>query len=133
MRVAGGAVLAAVLTALAGAGRAQETTAGPTRVSPGASTRVWIMAAWDDKCQPLPAPRIDITGKPAKGTITFREGQSTTVKTSRSGTCLGSRVTGTGVYYTANAGSEGPDTFAIEARLATGEVAARTFHMMIAD
>ena len=112
--------------------RAQEPPA-PTRVAPGASTRVWIMAAFDEACQPLPAPQIAITAKPAKGTISFREGQSTTVKTSRAGTCIGARVTGTGVYYTANTGVEGPDTFTIEARLASGEVASRTFQMMIAD
>jgi hypothetical protein len=112
---------------------AQEPAAEPTRVSPGASTRVWIMAAWDDACKPLPAPRIDIVTKPAKGAVTFREGQATTVKSSKSGTCIGARVTGTGVYYTANSGAEGPDAFAIEARLPTGEAANRAFRMMIAD
>ena len=105
----------------------------PTRVSPGASTRVWIMAAFDDTCQPIAAPRIEIITKPAKGTIALREGQATTVKSSHSGTCIGARVTGTGIYYTANAGAEGPDTFAIEARLATGEVASHSFQMLIAD
>ena len=123
-------VLAVVAPALSGA---QEAAPEPTRVSPGASTRVWIMAAWDDKCQPLPAPRIAIVTTPAKGTVSFREGQSTTVKSSRAGTCLGARVTGTGVYYTANAHAEGTDAFAIEAKLSTGEMAARSFRMNIAD
>ena len=115
------------------AGVAQEVPAEPTRVSPGASTRVWIMAAWDDKCQPMAAPRIDIIAKPAKGSITFREDQPTTVKTSRSGTCIGAKVKGTGVYYTAGANAEGADTFTIEARLITGEIANRSFRMNIAD
>ena len=129
------AVLAALMWALLGGAAhvsAQETPA-PTRVSPGASTRVWIMAAFDDKCQPMAAPRIDIVIKPAKGAISLREGQATTVKSSRSGTCIGARLTGTGIYYTANAGAEGADTFAIEARLATGEVSSRSFQMLVAD
>jgi hypothetical protein len=111
----------------------QETPAEPSRVSPGASTRVWIMAAFDDKCLPMAAPQIEVTAKPAKGNVTFRSGQGTTVKTSKSGTCIGARVTGTGVYYTANADAEGPDVFAIEARLPTGEIATRRFHMTIGD
>ena len=127
------AVLLAAGLAAATNGLAQDTTTEPTRVSPGASTRVWIMAAWDDTCQQLPAPRIDVTTKPAKGAIGLREGQTTTVKSSRSGTCIGTRVTGTGVYYTANAGAEGADTFTIEARLASGETAMRTFRITIAD
>ena len=113
--------------------RAQEPPTEPTRVSPGASTRVWIMAAFDDKCLPMAAPKIDITVKPAKGSITFKEGQGTTVKSSRSGTCIGARVTGTGVYYTAPASGDGPDTFSIEARLPTGEVTTRSFKMNIAE
>ena len=126
-------VASAVLIAWPFAGLAQEAAPEPTRVSPGASTRVWIMAAWDDKCQPLGAPRIDVVTKPAKGTVTLREGQATTVKSSKSGTCIGARVTGTGVYYSANASAEGADTFAIEARLPTGEVASHGFRMIIAD
>ena len=112
---------------------AQEPSTEPTRVSPGASTRVWIMATFDDKCQPMAAPKIDITIQAAKGSVTFREGQSTTVKSSRSGTCIGARVTGTGVYYAAQQHAEGPDTFAIEARLPTGEIASRTFRMTIGE
>ena len=124
-------VLAVVAPALSGA---QEAAPEPTtRVSPGASTRVWIMAAWDDKCQPLAAPRIDVVTKPAKGTVSFREGQATTVRSSRAGTCIGARVTGTGIYYTANAHTEGADAFAIEANLVTGETTARSFRMNIAD
>lgn len=124
---------AAAFWCCAGDGWAQDLATEPTRVSPGASTRVWIMAAFDETCRAIAAPRIDITVRPAKGTVTFREGQSTTVKSSRSGTCLGARVTGTGVYYTAGATAEGADTFSIEARLPTGEIAARTFHLTISD
>ena len=112
---------------------AQDPPAEPTRVSAGASTRVWIMAAWDDKCQPLAAPHIDIVSRPAKGTVSFREGQSTTVKNSRNGTCIGARVTGTGIYYTAHPGTDGLDGFAIEAKLSTGETATRRFQLTIAD
>mgnify|MGYP001329996980 FL=1 len=125
--------LAVAAAASLGVASAQEPAAEPTRVSPGASTRVWIMAAFDDKCQAMTAPRIEITVQPAKGGVSLREGQSTTIKSSRSGTCIGARVTGTGVYYTAGASAAGPDTFSIEARLPTGEVAARTFRMNVSD
>ena len=118
---------------LMGGVAAQDTPTEPTRVSPGASTRVWIMAAFDDKCLPIAPPRIEITVKPAKGNVSFREGQVTTVKSSRSGTCIGARVTGTGVYYTANGQGDGADGFTIEARLPTGEIATRSFKMTITD
>ena len=91
------------------------------------------MAAFDEACRALAAPKVEITIMPAKGVVTFREGQMTTVKSSRSGTCIGARVAGTGVYYTANAGADGADTFTIEARLSTGEVATRSFQMNIAN
>ena len=112
---------------------AQEPPAEPTRVSPGASTRVWIMAAWDDNCRPLPAPKIEITAKPGKGTVSLQEGQSTTIRSSRSGTCSGVKVPGTGIYYTANPDADGPDSFSIEARLPSGEATNRSFNMSIAN
>jgi hypothetical protein len=112
---------------------AQDTPSGMTRVTPGATTRVFIMAAFDDACRSLAAPAIEITQAPKKGAVQFREGQSTTVQFSVSGKCTGSQVTGTGIYYAARADALGEDTFSMSARLASGEVATRTFRMFISE
>ncbi len=112
---------------------AQDTPSGMTRVTPGASSRVFIMAAFDDACQSMKAPVIEITQTPRKGSVEFREGQSTTVQYSVSGKCQGARVTGTGIYYIARADALGEDTFSISARLATGEVATRTFKLFLSE
>jgi hypothetical protein len=112
---------------------AQETPPGMTRVSPGKSTRVFVMAAFDDACKPIAAPSIQVTTPPRKGSVSFREGQTTTVMSSLSGKCIGERVQGTGVYYTASPDGTGEDAFEITARLATGAVTTRSFKMFISD
>ena len=112
---------------------AQEPPRGGTRVSPGGTTRVYVMAAFDKDCVSLPKPEIAITTPPAKGHVSLREGQTVVVQQSISGSCLGQRVTGTGVYYTAGADASGPDSFRISARLSTGEVTERTFQLRIED
>ncbi len=112
---------------------AQESPAAGTRVSPGGTTRVYVMAAFDKDCGSLPKPEIAITTPPAKGQVSLREGQTVVVQQSLSGSCLGQRVTGTGVYYTAGATAAGPDSFKITARLSTGEVTERTFQLRIED
>lgn len=113
--------------------RAQEAAKGATRVLPGGTTRVYVMAAFDKNCSALPAPSIAITTPPGKGRVTFREGQSITVQQSSAGTCVGQKVAGTGIYYTANDQASGPDTFSITARLSTGETASRTFNLNIQE
>ncbi len=125
--VLGGSILAASL------GGAQETPPGMSRVSPGASTRVFVMAAFDDACKEIAAPSIEIVKPPRKGSVSFRERQTTTIQSSLSGKCTGQRVTGTGIYYTARMDTAGEDAFSIAARLATGEVATRSFQMFISD
>ena len=122
-----------LLVALAGAALAQDIPPGHTRVSPGASTRVFVMAAFDKDCRSLPAPKIDITQAPAKGSVSFREKQTTTVQFSQGGTCNNARVEGTGIYYTARPDASGADTFSISARLGAGEPATRTFKLFITD
>ena len=120
--------------ALIGAQTVSAQEAGKaTRVSPGGTTRVYVMAAFDTACQPLTAPKIDITALPQKGKVSFREGQSITVQQSAAGTCIGQKVPGTGIYYTANEQASGPDTFTISARLSTGETATRTFQLIIQE
>lgn len=103
------------------------------RAVPERPTRVFIMAAFDDDCRSLPAPAIEISVAPKMGAVQLREGQSTTVQYSLSGKCVGTRVTGTGIYYAARGDASGEDTFTITARSANGEVATRTFRMFVSD
>lgn len=128
---AAGAICLAV--PMATSAQSPETPPGMSRVSPGKSTRVYVMAAFDDQCKSVAAPQIAVTAAPVKGSVSFREGQTTTVQSSLTGKCIGQRVTGTGVYYTAKETASGEDGFSIEARLTTGEVASRSFKMFISD
>jgi hypothetical protein len=93
---------------------------------------VFIMAGFGDKCESLPAPAITVTQQPIKGSVTFEPGQETAINTSASGTCIGQRVKGTGIYYTARQGETGTDTFAVEAALG-GSVTQRTFSVQIVE
>jgi len=98
----------------------------------GRRARVFVMAGFGTQCESLAAPAITITAPPAKGTVAFEAGQETVVNTSASGTCIGQKVTGTGIYYTARAGESGSDTFTIEAELG-GDVTQRTFSVEIVE
>lgn len=107
-----------------------------TRSSPvvvGRPARVFIFASFGKSCEPVAAPQIVISTPPAKGDITFQPGQETTIQYSLSGNCIGQKATGTGVYYTARAGSTGTDSFVLQATLASGEVATRSFEVKIAE
>ena len=112
------------------AGAAQERGA---KVVPERPARVFIMAGFDTACKSLAPVQITVDRPPAKGIVTLREGQETTVQYSLSGTCIGTRVKGTGIYYTAKAGATGTDSFAVTARVGSGELATRTFTVSIAD
>lgn len=90
------------------------------------------MAGFGEKCESLPAPAIKVTQPPAKGSVSFEPGQETTINTSASGSCIGQRVLGTGIYYTARPGETGADTFSIEATLG-GSATQRTFSVQIVD
>ncbi|MDQ8697304.1 hypothetical protein [Hyphomicrobium sp. LHD-15] len=96
----------------------------------GRRARVFVMAGFGTNCESLPAPNIIITAPPAKGSVTFEPGQETTITTSASGTCIGQRVAGTGIYYTARATETGPDSFSIQAELG-GDITRRTFSVDI--
>jgi len=104
-----------------------------TPVVPGRPARVFIFAGFGTHCEPVAAPQITITQPPAKGDVSFVPGQETTIQYSAQGTCIGQKTQGTGIYYTARAGQEGADRFSIAAKLGTGETAARTFEVRIAE
>ena len=114
----------------------QPTTGAATRSSPvvvGRPARVFVFAGVGKNCEPVAAPAIVITSPPAKGDVSFKPGQQTTIAASAQGTCTGKTSTGTGIYYTARAGSNGTDRFSVQATLASGEISLRTFEVRIEE
>lgn len=100
---------------------------------PGRPGRIFIFAGFDTGCRPLAPPELSVSKPPAQGDVSFRPGQATTVAASASGNCTGQKATGTGVYYTARAGSAGADSFSVTARMPTGETMTRDFTVRIAN
>jgi hypothetical protein len=126
------ALLSAVLMSSAlAAGEALAQERG-TKVVPERPARVFVMAGFDAACKSVDPVKITITAQPAQGQVTLRPGQETTVQYSASGKCIGTRVVGTGIYYTARADAAGADTFAIAAQIGSGEPVTRTFELRIA-
>lgn len=123
----------AVWLCLSAVAAAQEVAVRGTKVVPERPARVFVMAAFDDACRQVAAAALTIDKPPAKGQISFRENQPTTVMYSVSGKCIGTKLTGTGIYYTAAKGAAGTDTFTVSAKLGSGETATRTFNVTIAD
>lgn len=104
-----------------------------TPVSAERPARLYVYAAFMEKdCSPIGA-NVTIATPPSKGTVTFRENQETVIQSSLSGKCIGQRVTGTGVYYTAQKGQDGADTFTVTATSPNGEPVTRTFQVRIVD
>ena len=102
-------------------------------VVPGRPGRVFVFAALDAACGSLPEPELVVTRLPAKGEVSFRPGQVTKIAASANGTCKDAQAAGTGVYYTAKAGTSGTDTFSVTAKLASGETMTRDFSVKIAE
>jgi hypothetical protein len=110
--------------------------AGPTRGRPvvaGRPARMYIFAGFKEKdCSPVQA-NLSLAQQPAKGTVEFRPGQTTTIMQSGSGKCIGTKLPGIGVYYTAAEGQTGTDRFVVSATTPTGEVSSKTFDLKIAQ
>ena len=104
-----------------------------TPVVAGRPSRVFVFAGFGKNCEGVAEPQITITAPPTKGDVSLQPGQETTIMSSAQGTCIGQKARGTGVYYTARAGSEGSDRFTVSAKLATGEASTRTFDVRIAE
>ncbi len=102
-------------------------------IVPGRAARVFIFAGVDKDCTSLPEPALTVMKPPAKGDVSFRPGQTTKLAATASGTCIGTKATGTGVYYTAREGTSGADSFTVTARLASGETMTRDFSVHIAE
>lgn len=92
---------------------------------------MYVFAGFKEKtCEPVEA-NLTLTQKPTQGTVEFRKNQTTTITQSASGKCLGTKMTGTGVYYTANDDAFGPDRFAVEAKTDSGPTSTKTFALKI--
>lgn len=102
-------------------------------VVPGRPGRVFIFAGFAADCAPLPPPELSVSRQPTQGDVSFKPGQKTTIVASASNSCKGTKAEGTGVYYTARAGSAGSDEFTVTARMPTGETMTRTFRVSIAQ
>jgi len=95
--------------------------------------RIYIWAGFDEKnCQVL-TPKITISQQPSKGVVNFRENQMTIIKHSNSGKCLGQKLPGTGIYYTARKGQTGSDHFSLTASTSKGHSATRSFQIRIVE
>jgi hypothetical protein len=119
-----------------GALPAGNKAAAPVRGTPVVAdrpARVFVWAGFKEKdCSPVPAT-VTVAKQPGKGTVSFRDNQTTTVQYSQSGKCIGQRMQGTGVYYTAGKGKEGVDTFSVTATTPTGQTLSRSFQVRIVD
>jgi hypothetical protein len=104
-----------------------------TKVVPEQPARVFVMAGFDTACRALAPVQITVDQLPSQGSVSLREGQETTIQYSVSGTCIGARIAGTGIYYTARPGASGSDTFSISARLGSGAPVTRAFTVRIAE
>lgn len=97
----------------------------------GRPARMFIFAGFKEKdCSPVEATYA-LAEQPTKGTVEFRPGQTTTIMQSGSGKCIGSKLPGTGVYYTAAKGQSGPDRFVVQATTASGQVSTKAFDLKI--
>jgi hypothetical protein len=97
------------------------------------AARVFVWAGFKEKdCSLVPAT-VTIAKQPGKGAVSFRANQTTTVQYSQSGKCIGQRMQGTGVYYTASKGTEGVDTFSVTATTPTGQTMSRSFQVRIVE
>jgi hypothetical protein len=108
----------------------------PTRSTPavaGRPARVFVMVGFMQKDCSAIVPDIKVLRAPTKGSVSFQPNQMTTVQFSQTGKCTGTRLPGTGIYYTARAGATGGDSFTVEATTPGGEVATRTFHVRVTD
>ena len=112
---------------------AADTASRGTAVVPGRPARVFVMAGLAAGCKSTGPPTMVIDRQPTQGALTFQPGQDTTIQYSLSGNCVGQRVQGTGIYYTARPGAIGGDVFTVTARMGSGEVATRTFNVQIAE
>lgn len=109
----------------------QDSATRTSVVVVGRPARVFVYTALGKNCARLPAPSLRIVTNPARGEVSFREGQATSIASASNRACVGRPATGTGVYYTASGSAAGVDRFTIEARATDGSIQSRTFEVRI--
>jgi hypothetical protein len=102
-----------------------------TRVSRELPTRLFVMAGFSADCGFKGYPEMQIVQAPAKGQVSFKPGEATTIQYSLSGNCIGQPAQGIGIYYMPADGHSGEDTFTVSGQLGSGEPATRTFSVII--
>lgn len=121
-------------TALTTSATGPATASAPVRGTPvvaGRPARVFVMVGFkENDCTPL-TPALTVTTPPAKGAVSFKPNQTTMVQYSSSGKCTGQSMPGTGIYYTANAGTTGIDTFTVSASTGDGAPVTKTFQVRV--
>lgn len=104
-----------LLTALAAmaAGPASAADISVT-AAPGRETLVQYYVTWTDDCGQGYVPKGGLSAGPAHGKVAFRRGSFAIPKTASRGSvrdCSGRKISGLGVYYTADGGYRGQDSF----------------------
>jgi len=94
---------------------------------------MYIWAGFSEKDCRVVTPKFAVTQAPAKGTVSFRPNQPTKIQHSGSGKCLGTKLPGTGIYYTAGKGQSGSDQFSITATTPSGQTATKSFQVEIVE
>ena len=110
--------------------------AAPLRGTPvvaGRPARMYIWAGFREKDCAALTPTFAISQAPAKGDVTFQPNQTTMIRHSNSGNCIGTSLPGTGIYYTARAGETGVDTFSVIATTPDGSTATKTFNVRVIE
>ena len=113
-----------------------DAASGPKRgtpVVPGRPARMYVWAGFREKdCSAL-TPTFVVAQAPAKGDVSFTPDQATTIRHSNSGNCLGTSLSGTGIYYTARNGQSGDDTFSVTATTPDGSTATKSFSVRVVE
>ena len=100
-------------------------------VRTGKPTRMYVWAGFKEKdCSPV-QPQMSLSATPTKGDVSYRPNEAVTVQHSASGKCVGQRVSGTAIYYTPKAGTDGHDRFTVTAATPNGSTVSRTFNVDI--
>ena len=109
---------------------------GPVRGTPvvaGRPARMFIWAGFREKDCAALTPTFTLAQAAARGDVTFQPNQTTMIRHSNSGNCIGTSLPGTGIYYTARAGETGDDTFSVVATTPDGITATKTFSVRVIE
>jgi hypothetical protein len=109
--------LALFCVCIASAGDAAGREIAVESVAPGGEVMVMNHKNWGKGCKPRPAPTIKIIVQPSHGTVSLRPGKypvKQTLHPDADTACVGRTLPGIGIFYKANAGYRGADTFTYE-------------------